>query len=146
MAKQLCRGQPPEHWEPANDGARLALALCRTCPDLAACPAGDPAPHGVIRAGVAYADTGAPLPVCPCGYPVADYTGGTVPPCARCRVPDVPVPDRTLVRRRAVRLLVRDGACDGRIAAELGISRKTARNTRYAVGVRRRPGRQAVAA
>jgi hypothetical protein len=140
--KQLCRGRPPEWWTPEDVGARLALALCRACPTLARCPDGDPHPHGVIRAAVAYSDAGKPLPTCPCGYPDTAYTGGTITACGRCRVPDVPIPDPVTVRRLAVKLLARGGLHDQRIAAELGVSRRTARALRYQVGVRYRRGGQ----
>lgn len=146
MPDKLCQGKPPEWWEPTDQGARLALTLCRACPFLTRCPTGDPTPHGVIRAAVAYGDTGKPLPVCPCGYPVADYTGGTAGPCTRCRTPDVPIPDPAAVRRRAVLLLVRDGACDRTIAAQMKMSRRTVKNHRYAAGIRRPAGHTATLA
>jgi hypothetical protein len=142
MGRQLCHNRPPEWWAPDNDGARLALALCRACPNLTRCPDGDPEPHGVIRAAVAYGDAGRAIPVCPCGYPDTTYAGGTIARCGRCKVPDVAIPDPGTVRRLAVKLLARDGMPDKRIAAVLGVSRRTARGLRYQAGVRYRRGGQ----
>jgi hypothetical protein len=143
MTRRLCVGKPPEWWEPANDGARLALTLCRACPNLTRCPGGDPNPHGVIRAGAAYNDAGTAVPVCPCGRPVTDFRGGTIPPCPRCRVPDVPIPDPTALRRRRVEICARAGMPDGMIAVRLGVSAKTVRNDRIAAGIRRTAGHTA---
>lgn len=138
--RQLCRGRPADWWSPDDDGARLALTLCRACPALPTCPEGDPSPHGVIRAGSAYTDAGASLPICPCGYPDTTYSGGTIGRCGRCRVPDTAIPDPAAVRRLAVKLLARDGLPDARIAAQMRLSRRTVRHHRVAAGRRYRPG------
>ena len=66
----LCRTRPSDWWETGNDGNRLAIALCSVCPVRSSCQTGDEEPHGVIRAGVAYRDTGERCDVCPCGRPV----------------------------------------------------------------------------
>ncbi len=138
-----CAGKPLDWFTPADDGARLALALCRPCPLLAACPSYDPDPHGVILAGVPYSDAGLPLPLCRCGYPVADHRGVTASACPRCRVPDVPIPDPTALRRRRVEILARADTPDGQIALRLGVSAKTVRNDRLAAGIRRQAGHTA---
>ncbi|MGC4886748.1 hypothetical protein [Micromonospora sp. DT227] len=142
-----CRSLPSEWWDTDDDGSRLALAICRSCPERrgAECVAGRPddEPAGVIRAGVAYNDRGIALPLCECGYPQVAYAGGTVGPCPRCVVPDVPIPDRAQVRARAVRLLIAADATDEVIAAELRVSVKQAGVLRRAAGLRRhtsRPG------
>lgn len=148
MTAPLCRARPADWWTPDDDGARLALAICHRCPDRDGCAAGDPQPHGVIRAGQAWSDAGAQLPVCGCGYPVDDYRGGTVTPCRRCRTPDTPIPDPGEVRRRTVRLLVRAGHDDHALAAALGVQAGTAKLLRQKAGILHRPGtrRKAVAA
>lgn len=115
----LCVGLDPELWDVGNAGNRLALAICRRCDG---CPGTDTAPHGVIRGGVAYSDTGKPLPICPqCGYPVGDYTGGPVFNCARCRIPAVAVPDVALVRARWMTRLFERGMTNADIAVEAGV-------------------------
>ncbi|WP_047890971.1 hypothetical protein [Micromonospora sp. RV43] len=100
----------------------------------------------MIRAGVAYNDRGTALPLCECGYPQVDYAGGTVAPCARCVVPQVPIPDRQEFRARAVRLLLAAGATDEEIAAEMRVSVRQAGRLRIAAGVRRHKHRPAGAA
>lgn len=147
MTGPLCRRRPPEWWTPDDDGARLALTICRLCPNLEPCAAGDPRPHGVIRAGQVWSDTGRPLPVCGCGYPVDDYRGGDITACRRCRIPDVPIPDQKQVRARTVRLLVRAGHDDHALAAALGVQAGTAKLLRQKAGILHRPGtRKKVAA
>ena len=94
MTRALCTTRPADWWDLGDDGNRLALGLCRVCPSLKRCADGDPRPHGVIRAAVAFADTGVPLPVCDCGYPHTTYRGGVVTCCTRCRVPAVPLMSR----------------------------------------------------
>lgn len=93
MIVGLCTGRPADWWDTEDDGARLALALCRACPALQECPSGDPHPKGVVRAGNAYSDTGAVLPICPtCGYPQVGYKGGPVfDTCGRCKVSQIPM-------------------------------------------------------
>lgn len=83
----LCATRPADWWSPEDDGARLALALCQVCPSIRRCAELDPEPHGVIRAGVAYSDTGRALPACPdCRYPLLGQVGRHVQ-CGRCDVP-----------------------------------------------------------
>ena len=90
----LCIGRPPEWWETGDEGNRLALAICRNCPERTGtqCTAGMPDPHpvGVIRAAVAYHERGWVCPVCDvCGYPVDDRVDARRPKpgCRNCRVP-----------------------------------------------------------
>jgi hypothetical protein len=75
MADKLCATQPAEHWDTGNNGNRLALLTCDACPATQCPPTNDPHPHGVIRAGTAYDDTGRPLPRCHCGYPNTSHRG-----------------------------------------------------------------------
>lgn len=90
MTRELCRGLPPEYWDVADDGARLGLAICKRCPAKATCPAGDPKPMGVIRAGVAFADDGTVYPPCPsCGYPQIGRVSTAPDRCVRCDLPPV---------------------------------------------------------
>lgn len=87
----LCATRPSEWWEPADPGARLALALCRVCPALPSCLDGDPRPYGVIRAAAAWSDEGKPLPICACGYPNCSDQKMRRPYllCSRCRPPRI---------------------------------------------------------
>jgi hypothetical protein len=113
----LCATRDPEWWAPESDGARLALLFCAVCPG---CPDNDPEPCGVIRQGVAYSDSGKPLPICEdCGYPVADYRGGHVR-CPRCSVPDVWIPSKAWLTRR--RVLALPGLPAREVAERVGIS------------------------
>lgn len=135
----LCAGRDPEWWSPGSDGARLAMAICRRC---TGCPSNDPTPHGVIRQGVPYGDTGRVLPVCDCGYPNAGYRGGPVLPCARCAVPTVPIPDRKAVRASRIRHLAVLGLTARAIGIELRVSKETVRTTCTTSGRERAPRRQ----
>lgn len=130
----LCQRRPAEWWDTDNDGARLALALCSVCPSRRGdvCDAGlaDPDPYGVIRAAVAYSDTGRQLPVCGCGYPQTSYRGGATTDCPRCKTPDVPIPDPKLVLRWRVRDLFQAGLTDDRIAPIVGRHPSTIRAIR----------------
>lgn len=115
----LCAGKDPEMWSPASADARLAMAICRRC---TGCPDNDPKPHGVIRQGVPYGDSGQVIPPCPaCTRPQVDYRGGAVTPCRLCAVPDVAIPDPGQVRASRVRWLVKLGADHDRIALDLGV-------------------------
>lgn len=87
MVTRLCVGRPPEWWYTGDDGNRLALAFCRACPFRPRCPVGDPRPHGVIRAGFAYTDSGARLPLCVCGYPHVTNNVKPMTRCPRCKLP-----------------------------------------------------------
>lgn len=86
----LCFTRPADWWSPDDDGARLALLLCRACPRLNRCEDESGKEYGVIRAGVAYGDDGRVLPLCACGYPNRHRRGGTGRTntrCHRCAVP-----------------------------------------------------------
>jgi hypothetical protein len=147
MTRELCSTLPPDWFEPASDGARHALGICRSCPSRGGCLVKDPTPHGVIRAGNAYSDTGRILPICSnCGYPDVGYRGGDVTVCRRCAVPDVPIPaDRGAGRLARIAQLVSDGQTDEQIAAEFGMAKESLRKLRTRHGIRRRrgPARQA---
>lgn len=80
----LCRGKPADWWETGDGGNRLALTICRACPARPRCAAAARDECGVVRAGIAYSDTGKVLPVCHCGYPQTSYRGGTVTCCPWC--------------------------------------------------------------
>ncbi|MFG1872193.1 hypothetical protein [Micromonospora arborensis] len=140
-----CRGLPPEWWDTGDDGNRLALGICGSCPQRVGgeCRAGlpDRRPAGVIRAGLPYNDRGIVLPLCACGYPHIAYAGGAVTACPRCVVPAVPIPDGTEVRARALRLLVAAGASDEQIAVELRVPVRAASKLRCAAGFRRHKSR-----
>jgi hypothetical protein len=147
----LCAGQPTEYWTSlGDDGNRLALAVCRVCPcrngDQCVGPdvVPDPRPAGVIRAGIAWSDTGKLLPLCDaCGYPVVGYAGGDVS-CRRCAIPEVSIPDPKQVRGRRIRLLVAEGMSDDELATALGIRRAAAQTARLRAGAKRRPWTRAV--
>jgi hypothetical protein len=84
MSALLCVGRDPEWWTPGSPSARLAIAICGHC---TGCPDNDPNPRGVIRQGVAYADTGAALALCACGYPQDDRRATPQTLCRRCAPP-----------------------------------------------------------
>ncbi len=87
--RALCRTRPADWWDVGDDGNRLAMTLCRlACPVIAECAAtaGDEA--GVVRAGIAYADTGRVLDICPCGRPVIGQSA-LVGYCRICEPPAV---------------------------------------------------------
>lgn len=93
----LCRTRPSDWWDLGDDGNRLAIALCSVCPVRSSCQTGDEEPHGVIRAGVAYRDTGERCQVCACGRPIP--TRRDRGECYRCEPRwDVQVP--AVVKRR----------------------------------------------
>lgn len=90
MTVELCLGRPPEWWEPKSDGARLAITICRRCPSRSSCLANDPDPKGVIRAGIAFSDTGATISPCPtCGYPRPGTALRGQVCCPHCDVPNL---------------------------------------------------------
>lgn len=91
MLDALCRTRPSDWWDLGDDGNRLALDLCSVCPVLTVCSATAGAPAGVVRAGVAYRDSGQPAAMCACGRPVVRWSA-TATECLTCRVPDVPLP------------------------------------------------------
>ena len=121
MTARLCPTRPAEWWDPFDDGARLAIALCRSCPGRGACLDGAK-PAGVIQAGIAFDDFGKPLPLCPtCGYP---RTGRPAATCARCAVP-------TLGRWQAdIRRWHAAGIPDERAGRLIGATGKQLRDTR----------------
>lgn len=88
MTRQLCEGMPAEWWDVADDGARLAMAICRRCPSQVSCPEGDPTPYGVVRAGAPFTTAGTLLDAClTCGYP---NLGGPMNRAGRCQHCDLP--------------------------------------------------------
>lgn len=100
----ICVTRPADWWDTGDGGNRLALGYCSVCPSRSGttCTAGlpDPHPHGVIRAGVAYSDSGKALPICSCGYPQTNYRGGATSGCPHCSVdPTIPIPVAREVRR-----------------------------------------------
>lgn len=89
MTRARCRTLPSDWWDTGDDGNRLALMLCRSCPVLEHCGQSR-GEAGVIRAGVAYGETGKVLPLCACGYPNLHQPGWNAPAnvlCHRCAVP-----------------------------------------------------------
>lgn len=124
----LCAGRDPEWWTPGHEQARLAIRICTVCPG---CPDNDPAPHGVIRRGVAYNDRGFIIPPCPnCGHPQVNYRGGDLTLCSRCAVPDVPIPSCRGSRPDQVRTLVGQGRSDAQIGFDLGVKAEHVRKLR----------------
>jgi hypothetical protein len=105
VAAQLCASRPAEWWDIEDGGARLALLLCRVCPQLQRCSSTAGDEHGVIRAGVAYGNDGKPLPICGCGYPnrhrIAWRTKKRPPLCHRCVVPSIRTPRTRVSRARS---------------------------------------------
>lgn len=94
----LCRTRPADWWDLGDDGNRLALAICAACPVLDRCAPGRH--HGVIRAGVAWAERGGRADICGCGYPVL----GIGDRCARCTVHErTPLLRQVRLRRDADR-------------------------------------------
>ncbi|MGX6605608.1 hypothetical protein ACWKSP_26270 [Micromonosporaceae bacterium Da 78-11] len=118
----LCRGLPADWWETGDDGNDLALLICRRC---TGCPDDDPTPHGVIRQGVAYADSGVPLPDCStCGRLNRTYTGG-VSRCDLCTEPRVALPNVRASRDRWIAGLCAQGMSNADVAAEADVSLRT---------------------
>ena len=92
QSRQLCRGLPPEWWYIGDPGNRLAIGLCRVCPALPDCLAGDPRPCAIIRAATAYDGASKAIPLCPrCGYPMG-VTSRVKHTCSHCSVPKVQIP------------------------------------------------------
>lgn len=121
----LCAGRPPQWWSTGDEGNTLAVQICRRC---TGCPDDDPRPHGVIRQGVGYSDSGRALPPCSaCGAPNTAYTGGdpTLKVCARCAVPQVPIPAFRASRNRWLAGLGRRGMPVRQIVAESGLPLST---------------------
>jgi hypothetical protein len=109
----LCRTRPSDWWDLGDDSNRLAMLICSVCPVRSSCQTGDEEPHGVIRAGVAYRDTGERCQVCPCGRPVPSRRDR--PECYRCEPRwDVQVP---VVRKRRRRPRQLPDSRDRRMAA-----------------------------
>lgn len=135
MTDLLCAGRPTEWWWTGDPGNRLAVTICRRC---TGCPDDDPDPHGVIRRGVAYSDTGAVLPECSiCGTPNAGFTGGPAEAnrCATCIPRNVQIPDVRAVRHGHIRALAVRGFTDGEISAETGAKPSTVAAVRLQAGI-----------
>lgn len=125
MSRVLCAGLPAELWDSHDDGARLALAICRRCPVQPTCLAGDPHPVGVVRAGVAFSNTGRPLSVCPtCGYPQPGDALGGGDRCPRCDVPTLSKFQPDLFRWHAA------GLSDAEAGRRVGASARQVRDAR----------------
>lgn len=109
--RALCRTRPADWWDLGDDGNRLALAICSVCPVRDRCA--DDEPAGVVRAGVAYRDSGEPAQVCRCGRPIPRRRDSG--DCYQC-VPlvDTQVP---VARRRRGRPASVDPVTERRIAA-----------------------------
>lgn len=131
----LCATRPADWWMVPDDGNRLALLICSVCPELARCPQGDPHPHGVIRAGVAWGDHGERLPICACGRPTPNTERSD---CFTCEPRwDIRIPRPLRVRRRRysadvlmgeIVALRRDGATLRDVSARLRIPYSTLRD------------------
>lgn len=132
----LCAGRDPEWWTPGHEQARLAMLICSRC---SGCPDNDPAPHGVIRRGVPYTDSGKPMHVCPnCGRPNTTYRGGVIGLCGLCAVPDIPIPGAPGDRRSQIAALVARELTNAQIAAHFGLRPETVRKLCRSYGIRRR--------
>lgn len=132
MRGPLCAGMPSEYWSTGDPGNSLAVTICGACEG---CPDDDPAPHGVIREGVAYSDTGMVLPPCPnCGRPNTNYRGGVNTRCPGCAVPDLPLPDVKASYRRWILALYDRGMSNKQIAVEAGTTARAVCNIRSRYG------------
>ncbi len=120
MKGAICIGKPPDWWETTSEGARLALALCSICPARTGCA--DDQEYGVIRAGVAWHNTGVPAGLCGCGYPLPlNKHGDERSACLRC---DPPSNVRYAGGRAAdVARLVGEGLSYAAVGKRLGISK-----------------------
>ncbi len=132
MTDLLCRGLDPEMWWTGDSRNRLAVLICGQCEG---CPDDDPTPAGVIRRGVAYSDSGKPLPQCACGTPCAGYLGGTVK-CKSCIEPTVPIPHVNRERASWMVRLHERGLPDEQIAVEAGITAHRVKEARREYRVR----------
>lgn len=140
MTGLLCVGRPPEWWWTGNPGNSLAVAICRRCEG---CPDNDPAPHGVIRHGNAYADSGIVLPTCPnCDRPNSAYRGGEAGLCKSCAVPDVSIPSCRGDRNQQIAQLVGRGLNDTAIGFDLGLRPESVRRRRQNMGLLLKRGPQ----
>lgn len=107
-----CETRPEDWWEFGDDGNRLAVLLCATCPGCLFVTAGQPRgvvthwnPRGVIVDGVPYDDHGRRHALCPCGYPSVNpadrHRNSTKSqPCKRCKLPDISLWRDYIERRR----------------------------------------------
>ena len=137
----LCAGRDPDWWTTGDPGNRLAVMICRRC---TSCPGDDPTPHGVIRQGVAYSDTGIALPACSnCGAPNAAYLGGPAEfsRCDTCATPNTWTPDARTLRRRHVVALTLRGLPTAVIAEEAGVAVGSVHRIRADAGIRLRKPR-----
>lgn len=131
--RPLCAGQDPEWWTPGHEQARLAMRICSLC---TGCPDNDPAPAGVIRQGIPYADTGKRIPLCPnCGRPHTGYAGGEVTLCRLCAAPDIHLPDARALRNARIAGLASRGVSDDVIAAEVAMAPASVAKVRRRLGV-----------
>jgi hypothetical protein len=125
LRQQLCRGLPSDWWTCGDDGARLAMAICRRCPDRLGCAEGDPRPYGVVRAGAPFSDTGVLLGDCPtCGYPQPGDRVAQRDKCPRCELP----PLSTF--RSDIEAWIAAGADNKTIGARVGATARQVRDAR----------------
>ena len=132
VLRALCRTMPSDWWATGDDGNRLALGICSVCPVRVRCGQGDPKPHGVVRAGVAYRDSGAVAVVCPCGQPIP--TRRDLGMCFTCEprfdlpVPVAHTPQRLDTRRDEIAALLAVGGSYRSIGRKLGMAASSVRN------------------
>lgn len=141
MDRALCATRPADWWSTEDGGARLAALLCGVCPVAVECAATAGTPHGVVRAGRAYRDSGEVALLCPCGRPVVTVRASSAE-CTTCDPPAVRLPAPRTGRRYGrggveqfgdeILRLVDEGWTDRAIAVRLGLNRWSVR------GVRRR--------
>lgn len=144
--RALCRGRPPEWWDTADDGARLALAICSVCPVAGWCATDQES--GVVRAGVAWTAAGDRAALCSCGYPAP---GARRAKCSRCDPPAPadwrPAVDRVYLprgaldqRRDEIAALLAKGHSYRGIAAAMGVPPSSVRNVAKRFELQRRQG------
>jgi hypothetical protein len=101
------------------------MAICGGCSGRATCLDGDPSPRGVIRAGIAFSDTGIVFPPCPtCGYPQPGASSQHRDRCPNCDVP-------TLSRWRGdIQRWAAQGVSDRQAGARLGATAQQIKDAR----------------
>lgn len=140
-SRATCRRLNPDDYDTGADGNRFVMLLCnQVCPVRAQCAAADPAPVGVIRAGIAYTNTGDKAAICGCGQPIhPPRVASTM--CRRCDPPlDTPMPRYRQTRRARHGEVARHadtivdlkgrGFSDRAIALRLGCSATAVRGVR----------------
>lgn len=132
--RALCRTLPEDWWDLPSDGNRLAMGICSVCPVRVRCGQGDPDPRGVVRAGVAYRDTGEVASVCPCGRPIPTRRDRgecfTCEPRHDLQVPKAYTPPtRTDAHRDEIAALVDAGYGYRAIGRKLGLPATSVRST-----------------